>query len=325
MNKLKNDFLGVSAAFMLMFAGNVLADTYPSKPVRIIVPYAAGGSTDITARLIAQGLTIRLGQPFLVENRVGAGGTIGHELVAKAPSDGYTLLVSATGPLTVTPHTYTKLNYEPIKSFTPIKLLATTPLLFVINPKLPVESVADIIRLAKEKPRGMTYGSFGNGSTAHLVAEHFKSLANIDIVHIPYNGSAPALNDLLGGQIDMMFDIIVTALPHVKTGKLRALAITSDKRSDLQPDIPTMQQAGVKDFEATAWFGLLAPAGVDKQVVETLSKNLEVLLQQPEVREKMMLQGATVAQSTPESFGQFFQSEYDKWGKVVRSAKMKVD
>ena len=206
---------------------------YPTRPVRFIVAQSAGGNADFVARMVTAELSKQLGQQFVVENRPGAGGTIGHEAVAKAAPDGYTLLFSAAGPLTVTPHTYPKLGYEPIRGFAPVKLVATAPLLLVVNPKLNLASVADVIREAKARPNALSYGSFGNGSAAHLAGEYFKTLAGIEMVHVPYKGSAPALTDLIAGQIDMMFDVLVTALPHVRGGRLRPLAITSAERSAL--------------------------------------------------------------------------------------------
>ncbi len=318
--------LRLAAVAPLAGAGLVRAQsTYPIKPVRIVVPYAVGGSTDTTARLVAQSLSTRLGQPFVVENRTGAGGSVGHDAVAKAAPDGYTLLFSAAGPLVVTPHIYAKLPYEPIKGFEPIKLVATAPLMLVVNPKVPATTVADLVRLAKARPGSLTYGSFGNGSSAHLAGELFKSLAGIDIVHVPYKGSAPALTDLLGGQIDMMFDVIVTSLPHVENRTLRALAVTSDKRAELLPNLPTMQQAGIKDFEAGTWFGLLAPAGTDRRIVDALSTALDATMQQKDFREILVKQGAMVAGGTPDDFRRFFLAEYEKWGKVVRAAGIKAD
>lgn len=313
------------ASLTLLWSGVAAAQAYPTKTVRMVVPYAAGGSTDSTARLIAQALSTKLGQPFIVDNKPGAGGSIGHDVVAKAPTDGYTLLFSAAGPLVVTPHTYPKLSYEPITGFEPIKLIATAPLMLVVRPSLPVTSVAELIKLAKAKPGTLTYGSFGNGSAAHLAGELFKSLAGVDMIHVPYKGSAPALTDLLAGQIDLMFDVIVTSLPHVESGKLRALAVTSNTRAELLPNLPTMQQAGVKDFEAGTWFALLAPAGTDKKVIDTLSVALDDILKQKEIRETLLKQGAMVAHGSPEDFRKFFLAEYDKWGKVVKAAGVKSE
>jgi tripartite-type tricarboxylate transporter receptor subunit TctC len=312
------------AAACVLQAGFACADTYPAKPVKVIVPYATGGSTDTTARLIAHALSEKLGQQFIVENRPGAGGSVGNDYVAKAAPDGYTLLFSAAGPLTVTPHTYAKLPYDPIKSFEPIKLIASAPLVLEVRPSLPVKSVADLIRLAKAQPGKLTYASFGTGSAAHLAGELFKSVAGVDIVHVPYKGSAPALTDLLGGQVDMMFDVVVSSLPHIDAGKLRPLAVTSDARLELLPKVPTVAEAGVKDVDASTWFGLLAPAGTDKQVVQRLSAALDEILRQPDVRKTLASQGAVTRGGTPEDFRKFFLSEYTRWGKVVQAAGIKA-
>lgn len=307
-------------AMLLICGSTALAQAYPNKPVRVVVPYAAGGSTDSTARLVSKALSARFGQPFVVDNRPGAGGLIGQDLVAKAPGDGYTLLFSAAGPLTVTPHSYAKLPYDPLHAFKPIKLVATSPLMLITNPKLKVNNVRELIKEARNRPNQLSYGSFGNGSAAHLAGELFKSLAGLDIVHVPYKGSAPALADLLGGQIDMMFDVLVTALPHVKSGSLQGLAITSAKRSSLVPDIPTIAESGVQDFDAQTWFGLLAPKGSNKEVVEALSAALDAVVADPKFREALAAQGAEAKGGTPEQFDAFLQSEYAKWGKVAKTA-----
>lgn len=310
---------------LLACAGPAAAQAWPSKPIKLVIPYAVGGSTDQTARLVAKSLSVRLGQPVVLENRAGAGGTVGHEAVAKAPADGYTLLFSAAGPLTVTPHTYPKLSYEPVKGFEPITLVATQPLLLVVNPSLKVNSVAELIREAQTRAGKLSYGSFGNGSAAHLAGEYFKTLAKVDMVHVPYKGSGPALVDLVGGQIDLMFDVFSTAAPLAKAGKLRPLAITSDQRSPQLPDVPTMQQAGVTGFEAGTWFGVLAPAGTPRPVIEQLSKALNATLEEKELREILASQGAVVRGGTPAEFNTFFLSEYDKWGKIVKAAGVKAD
>ena len=313
----------LAAAGMLQ-AGFASAQAYPSKPIRMIVPYAVGGSTDQTARLIARSLSSRLGQPVLVDNRAGAGGALGHDLVAKAPADGYTLLFSAAGPLTVTPQTYAKLPYDP-KGFEPITLVATQPLLLVVKPGLPVNSVADLIREARAKPGKLSYGSFGNGSAAHLAGEYFKTLAKVDMVHVPYKGSGPALVDLVAGQIDLMFDVFSTAAPLVKAGKLRPLAITSRERSPQFPDVPTMEQAGVAGFDAGTWFGVLAPGGTPPTIIEQLSRTMNLVLEESELRETLAAQGAVVRGGTPAQFQRFFLSEYDKWGGIVKAAGVRAD
>ncbi|MES2384314.1 MAG: tripartite tricarboxylate transporter substrate binding protein [Pseudomonadota bacterium] len=309
----------------LTFTGTAQAQAYPNKAIKLVIPYAVGGSTDQTGRLVAQSLSARLGQPVVVENRAGAGGTVGHDMVAKAPADGYTLLFSAAGPLTVTPHTYAKLSYEPIKGFEPITLVATQPLLLVVNPALKVNNVAELIRESKTHAGKLSYGSFGNGSAAHLAGEYFKTLAKVEMVHVPYRGSGPALVDLVGGQIDLMFDVFSTAAPLAKSGKLRPIAISSGERSPQFPDVPTMQQAGVSGFEAGTWFGVLAPAGTPKPVIEQLSRELNAVLEDKGLRDTLAAQGAVVRGGTPAQFNTFFLAEYDKWGKIVKAAGVTAD
>ncbi|MDB5823829.1 MAG: hypothetical protein JWR21_2533 [Herminiimonas sp.] len=313
------------ACVLPLLVGTAHAETWPAKPIRLIVPYAVGGSTDSTARLIAKSLGQRLGQPVVVENRAGAGGAIGQEIVAKSPADGYTLLFSAAGPLTVTPHIYAKLNYDPVKSFEPVTLVATQPLLLVVNPSLKANNVAELIKDAKAQPGKLNYGSFGNGSAAHLAGEYFKTLTKVDMKHVPYKGSGPALVDLIAGQIDLMFDVFSTAAPLAKSGKLRALAITSAERSSQFPDVPTMQEAGVAGFEAGTWFGLLAPAGTSKPIVDQLSKTMNEVLTEKELRDTLASQGAVVRGGTPAQFSQFFLAEYQKWGKIVKAAGVTVE
>jgi tripartite-type tricarboxylate transporter receptor subunit TctC len=327
-NKLSRRELGRRGLAAALAAGGVLpgvakAEGYPSKPIRLIVPYATGGSTDQTARLVARSLSTRLGQPVLVENKAGAGGAVGQDVVAKSAPDGYTLLFSAAGPLTVTPHTYARLSYD-AKGFEPITLVATQPLLLVVKPGLPVKDVADLIQLAQAHPGKLSYGSFGNGSAAHLAGELFKRLAKVDMVHVPYKGSGPALVDLVAGQIDLMFDVFSTAAPLVKAGKLRPLAITSRERSPQLPDVPTMEQAGVAGFDAGTWFGLLAPGGTPRNVIEQLSHTMNAVLQESELRDTLASQGAVVRGGTPAQFERFFLAEYDKWGGIVKAAGIKA-
>lgn len=305
--------------------GPAWGQAYPSKPIRLVIPYAVGGSTDQTGRLLAKFLSQRLGQPVVPENKAGAGGSLGHEFVAKSTADGYTLLFSAAGPLTVTPHTYPRLNYDALNGLEPITLLATQPLLLVVNPTLKATSVADLIREAQQAQRKLTYGSFGNGSAAHLAGELFKTLVHVDMTHIPYKGSGPALVDLVGGQIDLMFDVFSTAAPLAKSGKLRPLAITSGERSAQFPDVPTMQQAGVRDFDAGTWFGLLAPAGLPAPILQQLSNEVNEFLKEREVREMLISQGALLKGGSPAEFRQFFLYEYEKWGRIVRLAGVKSD
>lgn len=315
----------LAAACLLTGAGIAHADSYPSRPIKLVIPYAVGGSTDQTGRLVAKSLAERLGQPVVVENRAGAGGTVGQDFVAKASADGYTLLFSAAGPLTVTPHTYSKLGYDPVKSFDPITLIATQPLLLVVKPGLKVNSVSELIALAKDKPGKLSYGSFGNGSAAHLAGEYFKTLTGVDMVHVPYKGSGPALVDLVAGQIDLMFDVFSTAAPLVRGDKLRAIAITSAERSAQFPQVPTMQQAGVTGFEAGTWFGLLAPANTPRPVIDRLSREVNASLKEKELQETLASQGATVRGGSPEQFMSYFLAEYGKWGKIVKSAGVTAD
>jgi tripartite-type tricarboxylate transporter receptor subunit TctC len=309
------------------FAGTLAAwaQPYPNKAVRLVVPYVAGGSTDAIARVVAASLAAQLNQTFVVENRPGAAGVIAHDIVAKANADGYTLLFSAAGPLTVTPHTYATIPYQPVKSFMPVKLIATALLLLVVHPKIKATTVKELIAEAQARPGKLSYGSFGTGSAAHLAGELFKSLAHVDMAHVPYKGGAPALIDLVGGHIDLMFDVLLTALPQVKAGRLRPLAITSATRSSLMPEVPSMQEAGVKDFDAGTWWGLLTPAATSQQIIGTLSQTLDKILAQPEFRTAMTSQGGVVGGGTPAQFGAFFQSEFVKWGKVVRSTGIKLE
>src|ERR1700761_5659741 len=320
---MRNMFGGLSGCMIALTAclaaGSAVAEdgsAYPQHPTRIVVPYAAGGSTDAIARLVAKELTEELGQSFYVENKPGAGGVIAHDFVSKAPLDGSTLLFSAAGPLTVTPHTYQSLPYRPIDDFAPVKLIATSPLMLVVNPKVKADTVQQLLALARQQQGKMTYGSFGYGSAAHLAGEMFRLREHVDIVHVPFKGSAPALTALMGGQIDMMFDVLVTALPQVQAGNLRALAVTSLKRSPLAPALPTMEEVGLPNFEAGTWFGLLTRAGTSPEIITKLSAALDKSLAKPDVQAALTAQGATVAGSSPEQFATFFNAEFTKWGAV---------
>lgn len=315
----------LAGALLLTAVTPANAQVYPDKPIRIIVPYAAGGSTDLTARLIAKSLSTRFGQPVVVENRAGAGGSIGHDAAAKSPADGYTLLFSAAGPLVVTPHTYSKLSYDPVKGFDPVVLVATQPLLLVVNPNLKIQTVDDIVREAKARQGKLNYGSFGNGSAAHLAGESFKTLTKAEMTHVPYKGSSPALAALMAGDIDLMFDVFSTAAPLVQSGRLRPIAITSKERSPLFPAVPTMAEAGVAGFDAGTWFGVLAPAGTSKPIVERLNQALNATLAEKELRNTLLSQGAIVRGGTPAEFGEFFTTEFNKMGRLVKSAGVKVD
>lgn len=298
---------------------------FPERSVRIVVPFPAGGSNDVIARLIAQSLTEQWGQPVVVENRAGAGGNVGAEVVARAPGDGYVLLLAAPGPLVVNQTLYSKLNYDPAKDLKPIALIASVPIVLAVNPKVEAKSVAELIALAKAQPGKINFGSSGNGSTNHLAGELLKDLAKVDIVHVPYRGAAPAMNDLIAGHIPMMFDNMPAMKPQVAAGTVRALAVAGAARSKLFPELPTMIEAGVPGFEASAWFGLVAPAATPADVTKTLTVGVEKALQNPDMAKKLADLGAEPGTLTGDAFGDFLKTETAKWGKVVKDSGAHVD
>ena len=300
------------------------ASAFPSKPIRLIVPFAAGGTTDILGRAAAAELS-KAGLQTVVENRPGAGGNIGADMVAKAAPDGYTLLVGTVGTHGINQALYGKLPYDPIKDFSPVTLLAMVPNVLVVHPSVPASNVKELVTLAKSKPGKLNYASSGNGTSIHLSAELFKSMTGTFMTHIPYRGSAPALTDLVGGQADLMFDNLPSAMPHIKAGKLRALGVTSAKPSPALPDVPTIAAAGVPGYDASSWFGVLAPAGTPKDIVGKLQQTLSKALASPEMREKLLSQGAEPVGNTPEQFAQHIQQEHAKWAKVVQVSGAKVD
>jgi len=298
---------------------------FPERSVRIVVPFPAGGSNDVIARLVAQSLTEQWGQPVVVENRAGAGGNVGAEVVARAPADGYTLLLAAPGPLVVNQTLYSKLNYDPAKDLKPIALIASVPIVLAVNPKVEAKSVADLIALAKAQPGKINFGSSGNGSTNHLAGELLKDLAKIDIVHVPYRGAAPAMNDLIAGHIPMMFDNMPAMKPQVAAGTVRALAVAGATRSKLFPELPTMIEAGVPSFEASAWFGLVAPAATPADVTKTITAGVEKALQNADMVKKLAELGAEPGNLTGDAFSDFLKAETAKWGKVVKDSGAHVD
>jgi tripartite-type tricarboxylate transporter receptor subunit TctC len=300
------------------------ATAYPSKPIRLIVPLTAGGPTDILARTIAQPLSESLGQPVVVDNRPGAGGNIGAELVAKAPADGYTLFMGTSGPMSINVSLYSKLPYDPVKDFAPIILAASAPFVVAVNPSLPAKSVKDLIALAKAEPGQLNYGSVP-GSASHLATELFKSAAGVDIVHIPYKGAAPATTDLIAGQIQLSFASTPGSMPHVKTGKLKALAVTSPKRLDQLPEVPTVAESGLKGYEASVWYGVVAPAKTPREIIVRLNQEIGKGIQQRTTRERMLASDFQPTSTTPEQFGSFIKSEVDKWGKVVKASGARAD
>ena len=298
---------------------------YPSKTVTIIVPFSAGGTTDILARIIGQALSTELGQSFVIDNRAGAGGNIGGALAAKAQPDGYTLFMGTVGTHAINEALYKKMPFNPIKDFAPLTRVANVPNLLVANPNQPFRTVKELIAYAKAHPGKVNYGSSGNGSSIHLSGDLFKSMAKVDMVHVPYKGSAPAVTDLLGNQIGIMFDNMPSALQHVRAGKLVPIAVTTAKRSPELPDVPTIAEAGVPGYEATSWFGMFAVAGTPKPVLDKLHAALAKVLKQPEVQKKIGEQGGEVVVDTPEQFAAFIKSETAKWGQVVKESGATVD
>ena len=322
--------LGSIASAVVLGAGllggtSALAQAYPTKPVTIIVPFAAGGTTDILARIIGQALTAELGQSVVVDNRAGAGGNIGGQAAAKAAPDGHTLFMGTVGTQSINASLYKKMPFDPIKDFAPLTRVANVPNLLVANPAQPYKSVKDLIAYAKANPGKVNFGSSGNGSSIHLSGELFKSLAKVDMQHVPYKGSAPAVTDLLGNQIGIMFDNMPSAIQHVRSGKLAPLAVTTAKRSPELPNVPAIAEAGVPGYEATSWFGMFAPAGTPAPVLAKLNAAIVKVLAQPDVKKKINEQGAEVYSETPEQFAAFIQAESVKWGKVVKESGASLD
>ena len=298
--------------------------TWPARPIKLVVGYAAGGATDVIARMIAVKLGEQLGQSVVVDNRSGANSNVSAEFVARAPADGYTLYVYTIAN-TINASLYDKLGYDPLKDFEPIGLIAKIPNILVINEKLPIKSVADFVQFAKESPGGITFASSGSGSSIHLSGEMFKMVAKLNMLHVPYRGSAPAMNDLLGGQVQSMFDNTPSALPHVRGGRLRAIAITSAQRSPLLPDVPTMAESGFPGFEVQSWFGLAAPAGTPRPVVDRLNAELVKVLNNPDMRQRLLNLAATPAPGTPEQMRSFTAAEVKRWYDVVKLSGAKAE
>jgi tripartite-type tricarboxylate transporter receptor subunit TctC len=314
-----------AALAAIAFAAHAQAP-YPNRPLRIVVPFPAGGTTDIIARAVAQKLTEATGQPVVVDNRPGAGGNIGAELVAKSAPDGYTLLMGTVGTHAINPNIYAKMPYDHVRDFAPVILVAGVPNVLEINPSVPVNSVQELIAYAKANPGKLSFASSGNGTSIHLSAELFKTMTGVQMAHIPYKGSAPALADLVGGQVQLMFDNLPSSLALIKAGKLKPLAVTSAQRSAALPDVPTVAESGLPGFEASSWFGLLAPAGTPKDVVAKLNGEVAKWLATPEAKEKLASQGAIVSTGlTPDDFTRHIAAETVKWQKVVKDSGAKID
>jgi tripartite-type tricarboxylate transporter receptor subunit TctC len=315
-----------AAAIVLTLIAGAAQAAYPDKPIRLVVGFPAGQATDIIARSAAKKLQEVLGQPVIVDNKAGAAGIIGSEIVAKAPPDGYTLLVSSSGPLAINPSLYSKLSYNPVKDYEPITLLAIVPLFLAVNPAFPAQTATDLVKLAKAQPGKINYGSGGSGITSHLAMELLKHSQGIDMTHVPYKGSPAAITDLIGGQVQVMFDTGPALLPHMRSGKLRILAVGSRNRNQAAPNVPTMAEAGLGNFEAPAWIGLVAPKGTPRDIVDTLNKAMQSAWRDaPEVKEQMSLLGAEATSMSTAEFGRYIQSEMEKWALAVKLSGAKVD
>jgi tripartite-type tricarboxylate transporter receptor subunit TctC len=315
----------LSASLTVVFSAAVHAQTYPSKPVRMIVSYPAGGANDIVARAVGQKLTELLGQTVVVENRSGAGGTIGADAAAKSAPDGYTLLMAA-GAHTLAPSLYSKLSYDIVKDFAPVSICARSAYLLVLHPSVPAKSVKELIALARAKPGSLTYASSGVGAPPHLAAEMFSAMAGIKMVHVPYKGDTPAIQDMLGGHVDLGFIAVSATSLLVKSGKLKALAVSSAQRTAAMPDLPTVAEAtGFKDYEITTWWGMLAPAGTPADAIARLSTAMARIAQMPDIKERFGALGLEPASSTPEQFSSFIKSEIAKFGKLAKAAGVKPE
>jgi len=317
---------GAMLCLLFALATPVLhAQAWPSKPIRIVVPFPPGGPADLLPRLIGPKLTEAWGQPVVIENKPGAGGNIGMDMVAKSPPDGYTLVIGPNGNLVVNPHLYANLPYDVVKDFAPVTLIASFSNMLVVNPDVPAKSVSELIALAKAKPGSLSYGSPGTGSQPHLGGEFLKLTAGIEIVHVPYNGTAPALRDLLGGQISFMFAQTSAALPQIQSGKLRALGVASAKRSPQLPEVPTIAESGLPGFEAVSWYALLAPAGTPKEVVTKMQAEVARILQMPDVREKLAGLGGEPVGNTPEQLTAMLRTESARYADIVKRANISIE
>jgi tripartite-type tricarboxylate transporter receptor subunit TctC len=329
MTRLREGIAAILAGTLAMLAAPVHAadasNDYPSKSVRIVVPYPPGGSNDVIARVLAQKLSEQTGQTFIVDNRAGAGGNVGADWVARSEPDGYTLLLTAPPALTTNVFLYKKMPFDPAKAFAPVSLIATVPIVLVVHPSTGIESVGELLQTAKAKPGTLNFGSSGNGSTNHLAGELLKRRAGIDIVHVPYKGAAPALSDLLGGHIPMMFDNIPALMPHVRSGAVTAIGVAGSSRAKALPEVPTVAEAGVDDFEASAWFGLVAPANTPAPVLTRLQQAVRASLESPDVLKRLSELGAEASGVSGDAFGRFLSEETRKWGTIIEESGAKVD
>jgi tripartite-type tricarboxylate transporter receptor subunit TctC len=322
-------FLGSAAGALLSMASlRAMAQAYPARPPHLVVPFTPGGSTDVLGRAIAQELSRALNQPFVVDNVPGAGGSLGAEKVAKAAPDGYALLMGHIGTLAINPSLYPKLGYDPQRSFAPVAWVARVPNVLVVHASVPARTLAELVALAKSKPGQLAYGSGGNGSAAHITMEYLKLQTGASLLHVPYRGTAPAVNDLLAGQVQALFTGAPALLPHIKAGSIRALAVSSPQRIPLLPDVPTVAESGVagtKGFEADQWYGVVAPAGTPAEIVAVLNQQINRSLDSAEVKARLAAEGAQATPATPAVFGQLIASETSRWARVIKSAHITVD
>ena len=298
----------------------VQAQPYPSRPIRVIVPFTPGGLGDSFARALGEDLARRMGQPVVIDNRPGASQAIGAEATAKAPPDGHTIFMGTQSGLVLNTIARKKLSYDPVRDLAPVSMLFTSPLYLVVHPSLPANSVKELVALARAKPGKLTFASIGNGTSQHLAGEMLRTRAKVDIVHVPYKGSSPAMTDLLGGQVDMMFEGGVSSLPHVKSGKLRALATTGRQRTDAMPELPTMAESGVAEFDITVWFAMVAPAGTPRPIIERLNWEVGEVLRTRALKEKFSAAGIDISPSTPEELGERIRADLPYYGKLMREA-----
>ena len=309
---------------LIIAAAGVHAQAYPAKPVRFIIPFPPGGPTDIMGRLAAQRLTEAWGVQVVADNRAGAGGNIGAEMCAKSPPDGYTICMMTVAQ-SISPAIYPKLGFDPLRDFAPVTLMATLPSLLMVHPSLPVKNVRELVALARAKPAILTYASTGNGTSPHMLMEMFKWMASVDLVHMPYKDASPAMIDQISGQIDVAFSTAIAALPFVQQGKVRAIAVSTKDRFPPLPDLPTLDQGGVKGFDGSSWQGVVMPANTPRDMVAKANAELAKMLKAPDMKEKILLQGGIASGNSPEEFTAFIKSETDKWAKVAKAAKVRLE
>jgi tripartite-type tricarboxylate transporter receptor subunit TctC len=317
--------LALGAAALGTFALPTLAQDYPNRPVKMVVPFAAGGGSDLVARTVAQKLSEALGQPVIVENKPGAGGNIGTDQVAKAMPDGYTIVMGVFGPIAVNPSLFSNLPYDPVRDFAPITQAVTVTNMLAVHPGVPATTVRELIEYGRKNPGRLSSATGGTGTAGHMASELFKSMAKLDMMVIPYKGAAPAVNDVLGGQVSMTFEALLSTLPHVKAGKLRAIAVTTSTRSSLLPNVPTVAEAGLPGYEANNWYGFLAPAHTPRPIIERLHREIVKVLALPDVKDKLAGVGAEVVGNTPQEFEAVIRADVAKWKRIVIETGAKVE